>query len=221
MVGVVTYFKSVVPPYMKKFMEDFDCDEIDAAAVFGNLGHESGGFKSLQEKKPLVPGSRGGYGWAQWTGPRRVRYEKFCRDRNLNPASHDANYAYLFWELKYSSEKSAIVVLKKAKGLHAKVKAFEAKFERAGIKHYESRYAWADRALDAWRKSGLEKDKAPAKSIEAPPKPPTAPEVGGAIGGAISTGAAAWYSGLDWGLTALIAVVAAIAIVVIIRALKD
>lgn len=70
-----------------------------AAGLVGNLGYESAGFTALQEIKPLVPGSAGGYGWAQWTGPRRREFERWCAERGLAPASDEANYGFLLFEL--------------------------------------------------------------------------------------------------------------------------
>lgn len=64
---------------------------LSAAAIIGNAGHESGGFKDLQEKKPLVKGSRGGYGIMQWTGPRRREYEDYCDRNNLDPSDMESN----------------------------------------------------------------------------------------------------------------------------------
>lgn len=157
-------FREKAPGIMQMLVPDFDLTVEEAGAILGNLGHESAGFKFLQELKPLVPGSRGGYGWAQWTGPRRVAFEAYCKRNNLDPASDKANYGWLFNELK-GSEKAAIPALKKAHGLEAKVRAFEAAFERAGVKHYESRYRWARIALEAY---------AAAPKVE-PPSPDVEP----------------------------------------------
>lgn len=148
----MTLFTDKAPGIMRDLMRDFDLDLDSAAAILGNLGHESGGFKFLQEKKPLVPGSRGGYGWAQWTGPRRVAFEAYCKRNKLDPASDKANYGFLFVELT-GSEKAAIPAVKAAKGLYNKVVAFEAKFERAGVKHYPSRLNYAQQALKAFGSS--------------------------------------------------------------------
>ncbi|MEY2680530.1 MAG: hypothetical protein RL661_761, partial [Pseudomonadota bacterium] len=68
-----------------------------AAGVMGNLWHETGGFKQMQELKPVS--GRGGYGWGMWTGPRRVAFEQFIKANNLDPASDDANFAFLKHEL--------------------------------------------------------------------------------------------------------------------------
>ena len=55
-----------------------------AAAFVGNFMNES--FARLDptigETDPLVPGSRGGFGIAQWTGPRRVALEKYAANHN-------------------------------------------------------------------------------------------------------------------------------------------
>ncbi len=142
------HFRAVAPHYMKLFMEDFDASDLDAAAVFGNAGYESLGLTKLQEIKPVVKGSRGGFGWFQWTGPRRVAFEAYCARNDLDPASDEANYKFLFVEL-IGSEKGALAKLKSAKTLEGKVKAFEVAFERAGVKSYDKRNAWARIALDA------------------------------------------------------------------------
>lgn len=68
-------FRSKAPWIMALLMRDFPWDLDDAASALGNIGHECAGFTALQETKPTVPGSRGGFGWNQWTGPRRRNFE--------------------------------------------------------------------------------------------------------------------------------------------------
>ncbi|MDZ7822591.1 MAG: hypothetical protein U5K75_00130 [Ahrensia sp.] len=46
----------------QKLQSDFKLTPAQAAGVSANLAFESGNFKQLQEVKPLVPGSRGGFG---------------------------------------------------------------------------------------------------------------------------------------------------------------
>lgn len=171
----MTKFEIDAPWAMAKLIADFGFSVEDAAAIMGNAGHESIGFTTLQEIKPVVKGSAGGYGWFQWTGPRRRLYEAYCDRNKLNPASREANYAFLYVELT-GSEKAAVAKTKAAVGLQAKTKAFELAFERAGVKHYPSRYQWAQKALDAWNKRVPEK--APAKPVEAVKEvpAPTVPE---------------------------------------------
>ena len=151
-------FRSKAPWVMALVIRDFKIGVLDSAAILGSLGQESGGFASLQEAKPAVPGSRGGYGWPQWTGPRRRNYEAYCKRAGLAPADDQANYGFLFTELK-GPFRAAIDKLVAAKGLNAKVKAFELAYEAAGVKHYESRNRWAAIALESLapgrRKSGL------------------------------------------------------------------
>lgn len=142
-------FKAKAPWIMALLIRDFDLILDDGCAVLGNIGHECGGFELFQEQKPLVPGSRGGFGWAQWTGPRRRAFEAYCARNKLDPKGDQANYGFLFVELS-GSESSAITKMKAAKGLRAKVRAFEASFERASMKHYDSRDTWARRAREAW-----------------------------------------------------------------------
>ena len=150
-----TLFRQKAPGIMNLLMADFALDLESAAAVLGNLGHESGGFRFLQEKQPLVPGSEGGWGWAQWTGSRRRAFEAYVDRNGFDPASDTANYKWLYIELKglEGSEGRAIPAVKSAVGLQEKVIAFELAFERAhkDFKHYESRVEWAQRALDAYR----------------------------------------------------------------------
>jgi hypothetical protein len=145
-------FDRKAPQIMRDLMSDLSLSVEDAAAILGNAGHESAGLATLQEIKPTVAGSRGGYGWFQWTGPRRRDFEAWAKAKGLSPASDEANYGFLLHELK-TTEKAAIPALKAAVGLEAKVKAFEAKFERSGVKHYPSRLAYAKRALAAFTSS--------------------------------------------------------------------
>lgn len=149
--------------FMRRLIADFGISIMDAAAIIGNSGHESGGFKSLQEIKPVVKGSRGGYGIMQWTGPRRRAYEAYCERNGLNPADMNTNYAFLFVELKGAEGKSGKVIQRvaAAQTLEKKVEVFMREFLRPGIPHLESRIVWAYRALDAWK-----------RAVNAQPSPP-------------------------------------------------
>src|SRR4051812_39577374 len=83
-------------------MRDLGLASEQAAGLVGNLGYESKSFTELQEDTPSVPGSRGGTGWAQWTGPRRVKFEVWCTAHGLAPTSDAANYGFLVEELNGS-----------------------------------------------------------------------------------------------------------------------
>jgi hypothetical protein len=133
-----------------RLMCDLGLTEVQAAGLLGNLGHESGGFRQLQEIAPAVPGSRGGWGLAQWTGPRRAAMEAWCRAHGLDPASPEAGYGYLCVELR-TTEAPALAALKQALTLEAATEAVCRHFERPGIAALASRLIWARRALAALR----------------------------------------------------------------------
>lgn len=141
-------FADKAPGIMKRLQEDFGLTREQAAGIMGNLGHESNGLKDLQEKNPTVPGSRGGYGWAQWTGPRRRAFEAWAAEKGLDPASDEANYGFLRHELR-TTERAALEAIKRTDNVGDATRVFEQTYERAGIKHYGSRDRWAARALRA------------------------------------------------------------------------
>lgn len=144
----------------------FGLDVIEGAAIAGNTGHESGGYRFMQEIRPSVPGSAGGLGICQWTGPRRRAYVAFCSAKGLDPYSVEAGIAFLIHELE-TTEKRSLEAVRRPGTLEDKVKAFENAFERSGVKAYASRNKWAHLALDAYS----------AKPVSVPvPPSPTAPE---------------------------------------------
>jgi hypothetical protein len=214
----IAVFRQKAPEYMRRLMADFGFSLEDAAAVMGNAGHESGGLTQFQEVNPLVPGSRGGFGWFQWTGPRRRAFEAYCESNNLDPKSDRANYGWLVVELR-GPEKDAVRSTKNAKTLDAKVIAFERSFERAGVKHYASRIKWANRALDAYRTDGRA-DVAPAP--DKGPKEKTVAKsktVWAAIMAFLSTLLSS-LGGADWKVVAVIIVGALMAFIIVDRVLK-
>jgi hypothetical protein len=159
----------LAPKLITDLMADLKIGLLDACAILGNAGHESKGLEILQEIAPTVKGSRGGYGWFQWTGPRRRAFEAWCRQHGLSPDSDEANYDFLIYELR-TTEKAAILALTKAPDLNAKTVAFEKAFERSSVKAYAKRQAWAQRCLDAWNRSLLNPSSAnPLPDVEAPP----------------------------------------------------
>lgn len=143
---------------MQRLMDDPDLrlTPHQAAGVMGNLAHESGWFKQMQEIKPTVPGSRGGFGWAQWTGPRRKAFEQWTRQNKLDPYSDEANFGFLKHEL-LTSERPALEKLRKAKDPYQATQFFMGKvgdvtgFERPGIPHFGSRKVRAEKILSAYQ----------------------------------------------------------------------
>jgi hypothetical protein len=80
--------------------EIFGLEDHQAAAIAGNLDHETGAFKFMQELNPMVKGSKGGYGFAQWTGDRRVAFENWAKQNGMDPSSYDANLGFLVHEFQ-------------------------------------------------------------------------------------------------------------------------
>ena len=144
-----TLFQTKVTKFIPRLMKDVNADLETACAIFGNLGHECNGFQTMQEIGQKPP--KGGWGWAQWTGPRRRQFEAWADAKKLDRASDDANYGFLVNEL-LGTEKAALAATKKAVGLNDKTDTFEAKFERAGVPALVSRRKYARIAYDAMRK---------------------------------------------------------------------
>jgi len=72
-----------------------------------NFRDESGLNPGINEAAPMVPGSRGGFGLAQWTGPRRVALETFASNRGLPVDSIDAQLDFLMTELQGPESRAA------------------------------------------------------------------------------------------------------------------
>jgi hypothetical protein len=143
-----TLFTQKAPEIMRRLMEDFDLTDMHAAGILGNIGHECAGFRTLHEVGQ--PEGSGGYGWAQWTGPRRRTFFAWCDDHRLAWDTDDANYGFLKHELQ-TTERGAITAVVQTTTLEDAVHAFERQYERAGVPHYESRNRWAALALSAFR----------------------------------------------------------------------
>jgi hypothetical protein len=89
---------SVPERLMGDLQADLDLADFQAAGIVGNLARETGNFQFLRELNPLVPGSRGGIGYAQWTGPRHDTFLEFVGD--ADPMRYEVNYAFLIEELE-------------------------------------------------------------------------------------------------------------------------
>jgi hypothetical protein len=127
----------------KALQKDFGLTPGAAAGFAGNLAHESGNFKTLQEINPTVKGSRGGFGWAQWTGPRRRAFEAYAKTNGLDPSSPEANYGFLKHELTSTPESA---VLSKLQGVDDPARAAQIvskNYLRPGVPHMDSRINYA------------------------------------------------------------------------------
>lgn len=140
-------FASVAPRLIGDLSKDFGLTPEQAAGVVGQLGHESAGFGTLQEVSPMVPGSRGGYGYAQWTGLRRKAFEEYAAANGLDPSSYEANYGFLANELRNTPEGAVLQDVAAAPDAMTAGRVFTDKFLRPGIPGYDSRDKWTERAL--------------------------------------------------------------------------
>lgn len=137
-------FTHVVSTFGPRFMTDFRLDAVQVAGILGNLAHECGDFCQLQQIGCRPP--RGGYGWPQWTGPRRRQYEGYCHVHGLSPAADEANYAYLSVEL-HGAYRSVIAALQRCTTVDSAATTWERRFEAAGSPMMSSRIAKARQAL--------------------------------------------------------------------------
>lgn len=158
--GTYTLFIAKAPGIMDALKRDFGFSTVQAAAILGNLGHECDGFRTLQEISPVA--GRGGYGWAQWTGPRRRAFEAWCDNRDLDVDSDEANYGFLKREFSTTHD-YAVRALRQETDLVRAVRVFERKYLVAGVPHYPSRERYAEIALDAYRSA----DRISVEALEA------------------------------------------------------
>jgi hypothetical protein len=70
-----------------------------ATAFAMNAMDESGMNPGINEIEPIVPGSRGGYGLMQWTGPRRRALEAFAAEKGMDVSNPDLQLDFLVSEL--------------------------------------------------------------------------------------------------------------------------
>jgi len=152
---------------------DFALTPEQASGVVGNLGAESG-LKALQEQRPVR--GRGGFGWAQWTGPRRVAFERWCRERDLDLTSYAANYGFLKAELSGaipgSDFRHTITQVKKTTTIKAATETFEAHYERAGVKRMSTRIEFANRAFALFHAASGRPTQPKDPAMPRPPVPP-------------------------------------------------
>jgi len=130
---------SVQSRLMDDLQRDFQLTPEQAAGFVGNLAYETANFKTLQEIDPVVEGSRGGGGYAQWTGPRRVAFENWANEQGLDAAEYDANYGFLKYELQNTPEGRVLDELRGAETADDAARIVSEKFLRPGIPNLDRR----------------------------------------------------------------------------------
>lgn len=97
--------------YIREGLVDRGLSPHIAQAFVMNFRDESGLDPGVNEKNPIVPGSRGGYGLAQWTGPRRKQYEAFAKRRGRPLDDIDTQLDFLIRELRTTESRAARNIL--------------------------------------------------------------------------------------------------------------
>jgi hypothetical protein len=105
-----------------------------------NFQDESGLNPSINETAPLVQGSRGGFGLAQWTGPRRKALEQFASSVGKDVADPDVQYDFLMHEL-HGPESGAAAKIFSTETPGDAAAAIVQYFERPAPEHLASRAA--------------------------------------------------------------------------------
>lgn len=111
-----------------------------AEAFVMNFQDESGLNPGINEAAPIVPGSRGGFGLAQWTGPRRKALEAFATKRGVDVSDTDMQLDFLMTELQ-GPESGAAKSILAAQDSGQAAAAIVNKFLRPAEEHRASREA--------------------------------------------------------------------------------
>jgi len=111
-----------------------------AKGFVGNYTVESGLNTGINEISPTVPGSRGGFGLAQWTGPRRRQFETFAKSKGKPLDDLDVQLDFTAWELA-NTEKRAAGLIYAAQTPEDAARLISTKFLRPGIPHLDRRIA--------------------------------------------------------------------------------
>jgi hypothetical protein len=153
---------------VNQLIADLKLKDFQAAGPVGGFGVESGEFKHLHEIGQ--PEGQGGYGWAQWTGSRRVAFLNWCDAQGLDWRSDEANYGYFVYDLKHGY-KGFLAKLKKTKTLEEATHLAHREYETPqevldGTEtSYPKRLQYAQRAL-AGAGGGPEPVPPPAPPVE-------------------------------------------------------
>lgn len=94
-----------------KGLTDRGLPEHVAQGFVMNFRDESGLNPGINEIEPLVPGSRGGFGLAQWTGPRRRQLEAFAAERGAPVDDMDLQMDFLVQELQGTEANAGRTIL--------------------------------------------------------------------------------------------------------------
>lgn len=141
-------FENLAPQVIAGLSRDLQITPQQAAGIVGQLGYESAGLQAINEQNPVIPGSRGGFGWAQWTGPRRKQFEAWAAQNNMDVTAPQANYGFLVHELTNTPENRVLEQIRQAPDAQTAGRVFTDVFLRPGIPAYDKRASWTEKALN-------------------------------------------------------------------------
>jgi hypothetical protein len=144
-------FQKKAPLLMRSLMSDLNLTVDQAAAVVGNIGWETAGFRVLKEIDPLL-GGRGAIGYGSWTAARRDAFEAFLKAKGLDYASDEANYGFLLQELQ-TTQIFTVKSVRAASSLEEATRVFQNIYLRpnAQFAHFDNRLALARLALQTFK----------------------------------------------------------------------
>lgn len=126
--------------YIRQGLVSRGLPEHVADAFVMNFQDESGLNPGINEAAPTVPGSRGGYGLYQLTGPRRVAYEQYASQQGVDPSNVDAQLDFMMSELQ-GPEAAAAQSILSAPDTGSAAAAIVNKFLRPAEEHRARRVA--------------------------------------------------------------------------------
>jgi len=129
-----------------RLASDLNLTPDQASGIVGNLQAESG-LQAVQEGKPIS--GRGGFGWAQWTGPRRDAFEAYAKANNLDPKSDEANYGFLRQELNSPQYAGMMGALRTTKTSGQAAALVEREYERPAVSNAGVRMNYAQQIATA------------------------------------------------------------------------
>ncbi|MBV5344472.1 MAG: hypothetical protein JZU63_02520, partial [Rhodoferax sp.] len=121
--------------------------------IVAGMGSESGLDPTINERNPVVPGSRGGFGLYQLTGPRRIAFERWASANGKNVNDDQAQIDFMMTEFA-TSERQAYDALIQSPDAQSAATVFTDQFLRPGVSHS------AQSANEAARMSGQPYDPA-------------------------------------------------------------
>jgi hypothetical protein len=82
-----------------RLARDLNLTRDQSSGIVSNLLAEGGTMEGINERNP-APGTRGGFGWAQWTGSRRIAFEQWAAAHHRDIADPQTNYDYLVEDIR-------------------------------------------------------------------------------------------------------------------------